>query len=80
MIAKASVESNSMDAVSDSAALYRAAKSTAVVARGKLQHTSDSRANGLMTSNRCSRAKRKADWTVIRASDPPKTAGERRTV
>jgi hypothetical protein len=49
VIAKASVEIKSMDAVSDWAALYRAAKSTATGARGKLQHTGDSRAKGLMT-------------------------------
>ena len=43
VIARASVEIKSMDAVSDWADLYRAAKSTTTVARGKLQHTSDSR-------------------------------------
>src|SRR5271163_3462486 len=39
VIARASVEIKSIDAVSDWAALYRAAKSTTTVARGKLQHT-----------------------------------------
>jgi hypothetical protein len=40
------VEIKSIEALSDSAALYRAAKSTTTVAKGKLQHTSASRANG----------------------------------
>src|SRR5271154_3125934 len=79
VIARASVEIKSIDAVSDWAALYRAAKSTTTVARGKLQHTSDSRAKGLMTCKRCSSANSTADWTVIRASEPAKTPGERRT-
>ena len=39
VIAKASVEINSMEAVSDCEDLYRAAKSTTTVARGKLQYT-----------------------------------------
>jgi len=68
VIAKASVEIMSMAAVSDWAALYRAAKSTTTVARGKLQHTNDSRANGLTTCKRCRSTNRTADCTVIRAS------------
>ena len=44
---KASVEMRSMDAASDSAAWYRAAKSTTTVAKGKLHDTMASRANGL---------------------------------
>src|SRR5258708_2608695 len=79
VIIKASVETRSIEAASDSTALYRAAKSTTTVARGKLQHTSASRANGLTTCNRCSRANRTADCTVTRASEPAKTAGEKRT-
>jgi hypothetical protein len=47
VIASASVEIISMAAVSHWAALYLDAKRTTTVARGKLQHTSDSRANGL---------------------------------
>jgi hypothetical protein len=47
VIAKASVENKSIDAISACEDLYFAAKSTLTVARGKLQHTSDSRANGL---------------------------------
>jgi hypothetical protein len=50
VIAKASVEIKSIDALSDSAAFYRAAKSTTTVASGKLQHTSASRAKGLTIS------------------------------
>jgi hypothetical protein len=73
--AKARVEIKSMDADSDSAALYRAANSTTTVARGKLQHTRDSRANGLTTCNRCSSANSTADWTVIRANEPAKEKG-----
>jgi len=56
VIASASVEIISMAAVSDWAALYLDAKSTTTVARGKLQHISDSRANGLTTCKRCSSA------------------------
>ena len=78
-MAKASVEIKSIDALSDCAALYRAAKSTTTVANGKLQHTSASRAKGLTTCNRCSKANRTADWIVTRASEPAKTPGERRT-
>jgi hypothetical protein len=48
-MAKARVEIKSIDALSDCAALYRAAKSTTTVASGKLQHTSVSRAKGLTT-------------------------------
>jgi hypothetical protein len=40
VIAKASVETRSIDALSDSTDLYRAAKRTTMVARGKQQHTS----------------------------------------
>jgi hypothetical protein len=47
--ASASVEVRSMEAASDSTALYFAAKSTTTVANGKLQQTSASRANGLTT-------------------------------
>ena len=47
MTAKDSVDSKSMDAVSDSEDLYRAAKSTATVAKGKLQQNIASRENGL---------------------------------
>src|SRR6266481_7351471 len=79
VITKASVETRSMEAASDSTALYRAAKSTTTVARGKLQHTSASRANGLTTFNRCSKANRTADCTVTRANEPTNTAGEKRT-
>src|SRR6266849_4796434 len=79
VIAKASVETRSIEAASDSTALYRDANSTTTVARGKLQHTSASRANGLTTCKRCSRANRTADCTVTRASEPANTALERRT-
>jgi hypothetical protein len=44
-----SVERSSADADSASKALYLAASRTTIVARGKLQHTSASRANGLCT-------------------------------
>jgi hypothetical protein len=47
VIASASVEIIGMAAVSHWAALNLDAKSTTTVARGKLQHTSDSRTNGL---------------------------------
>src|SRR5258707_13031682 len=79
VIAKASVETRSIEAVSDSTALYRAAKSTTTVASGKLQHTSASRANGLLTCKRCSRANRTADCTVTREREPTNTPGEKRT-
>src|ERR1700723_2150346 len=79
VITKASVEMRSIEAASDSTALYRAAKSTTTVARGKLQHTSASRANGLTTCKRCNRANRTADCTVTRARVPTNTAGEKRT-
>ena len=79
VIARASVEIRSMDAVSDWAALYLAANSTTAVANGKLQHTNDSRAKGLTTCKKCSSANSTADWTVIRANVPAKTPGERRT-
>src|ERR1700688_4032839 len=79
VIAGASVEIRSMDAISDWAALYRAANSTTTVANGKLQHTNASRAKGLTTCKRCSSANSTADWTVIRANVPAKTPGERRT-
>src|SRR5579872_1229499 len=79
VITKASVETRSMEAASDSTALYLAAKSTTTVASGKLQHTSASRANGLTTCKRCSRANRTADCTVTRAGVPTNTAGEKRT-
>ena len=46
VMASASVEIRSMDAISDWAALYLAANSTTTVANGKLQHTNDSRAKG----------------------------------
>jgi len=78
-MAKARVEIKSIDALSDCAALYRAAKSTTTVANGKLQHTSASRAKGLTTCKICNRANRTADWIVLRASEPAKTPGERRT-
>jgi len=77
VIASASVEIMSMAAVSDWAALYLDAKSTTTVASGKLQHTSDSRANGLTTCKGCSSTNRTADCTVLRASEPAKTPGER---
>src|SRR5271170_5525527 len=76
---KASVETRSIDAASDSTALYLAAKSTTTVASGKLQQTSASRANGLTTCNKCSIAKRTADCTVTRAREPTNTAREKRT-
>src|SRR6202453_3209997 len=79
VIAKASVETRSMEAASDSTALYRAAKSPTTVARGKLQHTSASRANGLTTAKQCNRANRTADCTVTRATEPTNTTGEKRT-
>src|SRR5260370_13988381 len=79
VIAKASVETRSMEAASDSTALYRAAKSTTTVAKGKLQHTSASRANGLTTCKICSSANRTADCTVTRAKEPTNTVGDRRT-
>ena len=79
VITKASVETRSIEAASDSTALYRAAKRTTTVARGKLQHTSASRAKGLWTCNRCSRTNRTADCTVTRAREPTNTAGEMRT-
>src|ERR1700730_8881882 len=79
VITKASVERRSIEAASDSTALYRAAKSTTTVARGKLQHTSASRANGLTTCKRYSKANRTADCTVTRARVPTNTAGEKRT-
>src|SRR5260370_29440975 len=78
-IAKASVETRSIEAASDSTVLYPAAKRTTTVARGKLQHTSASRANGLLTCKRCSSANRTADCTVTRAREPTSTAGEKRT-
>jgi len=80
VIASASVEINSIEALSDSAALYLAAKSTTTVARGKLQHTSASRANGLTTRKVCSRTNRTADCTLTRAKEPTNTVGERRPV
>jgi hypothetical protein len=58
--ANESVENRSMDAVSDSEDLYRAAKSTTTVAKGKLQHISVSRANGLST---CSKRRRTSRTT-----------------
>src|ERR1700733_14739886 len=79
VIAKASVETKSMEAVSDCEDLYRAARSTTTVARGKLQHTSDSRANGLWTCNQCSKPNSSVDWTVTRAREPINTIRERRT-
>src|ERR1700674_6081201 len=79
VITKASVEMRSIDAASDSTALYRAANNTTTVARGKLQHTTASRANGLTTCNKWSKANRTADCTVTRAREPTNTAGERRT-
>jgi hypothetical protein len=79
VIAKASVETRSIEAASDSKALYRAAKSTTTVARGKLQHTSASRANGLTTCKRCNRANRTADCTVTRATEPTNITDEKRT-
>ena len=75
---KASVETRSIEAASDSTALYLAAKSTTTVARGKLQHTNASRAKGLTTWNRCNKANRTADCTVTRARVPTNTAGEKR--
>ena len=50
--ANASVENKSIDALSASDDLYRAAKRTTTVASGKLQQTSVSRANGLTTCRR----------------------------
>jgi hypothetical protein len=47
VIANESVDNKSIDAVSDSEDLYRAAKSTTTVARGKLQQNIASRVNGL---------------------------------
>src|SRR6202166_5291023 len=79
VITKASVEMRSIEAASDSTALYRAAKSTTTVARGKLQHTNASRANGLTTCNRWRRANTTADCTVTRARETTNTAGEKRT-
>jgi hypothetical protein len=49
------------------------------VASGKLQHTSASRAKVLTTCKCCKSANKIADWTVVRASEPAKTPGERRT-
>ena len=69
VITKASVETRSIEAASDSTALYRAAKSTTTVARGKLQHTNASREKGLTTCNKCNKAKRTADCTVTRAKE-----------
>ena len=66
-----------MDAVSDWAALYRDAKSTTTVAKGKLQHTNASRAKGLTTCKSCKSTNKIADWTVIRASDPAKIPGRK---
>jgi len=77
VITKASVERRSIEAASDSTALYRAAKSTTAVASGKLQHTSASRANGLAPCKRCCRENRTADCTVTRARVPTDTAGEK---
>src|ERR1700677_5382730 len=79
VIIKATVETRSIEAASDSTALYRAANSTTTVARGKLHHTSASRANGLFTCKRCSSAKRTADCTVTRAIEPINTSGEKQT-
>src|SRR5258708_23874014 len=79
VMARASVDTKSMEALSDSAALYRAAKSTTTVARGKLQYTSASRANGLSTRKICSKANRTADCRLTRAKEPTNTVGERRT-
>jgi hypothetical protein len=52
--AKDSVDSKSMDAVSDSEELYRAAKSTATVAKGKLQQNigTDRKQADLVLGNR----------------------------
>ena len=61
VIAKASVETRSIDALSDSTDLYRAAKRTTMVARGKQQHTSASRAKGLLIIKRWSKANKTAD-------------------
>src|SRR6266852_262663 len=79
VMASARVEIKSIEALSDSSALYRAANSSTTVARGKLQHTSASRANGLATCKMCSRANRTADCTVTRAKEPANTTGESRT-
>src|ERR1700686_944268 len=75
VIARARVEIKSIEAISDWAALYRAANSTTTEANGKLHHTNDSRAKGLTTCKKCSRANRTADWAVIRASEPARTPG-----
>src|ERR1700676_922562 len=66
-----SVESSSADADSASMALYLAASRTVIVARGTLQQTSASRANGLCTSSICSSANNTVVCTVMR----PRVAG-----
>src|SRR5215831_6630117 len=77
--ASASVEVRSIEAASDSTALYFAAKSTTTVANGKLQQTSASRANGLTTCRTSSRTKSTAPCSVTRPSEPIRTVGEMRT-
>src|SRR4030081_2688384 len=72
-----SVERRSADADSVSIALYFAASRTTIVARGKLQQTSASRANGLCTCSRWGRANRTAVCTVMRPSVPKSTAFDR---
>src|ERR1700694_3739970 len=72
-----SVERRSTDAASVAIALYLAASRTTIVARGKLQHTSDSRANGLWTRSSWSRANRRAVCTVMLPSVPRSTTFDR---
>src|SRR5258708_20144753 len=72
-----SVERRSADADSVSITLYLAASRTEGGGRGKGQHTRGSRANGLCTSSRGSRANRTAVCTVMRPSVPKSTAFDR---
>jgi len=78
VITKARVDTRSIDALSDSTDLYRAAKRTTIVARGKLQQTSASREKGLFTCKRWSKANKTADYSVTRAREPINTVDERR--
>src|SRR4029077_389826 len=78
VMARASVEIKSIDAASDWADLYRAAKSTTTVASGKLVQINASRENGLRTSSKRSRMNSIAACTATRAREPARTPAESR--
>ncbi len=77
VITRASVESSSMEPISDSDVLYFEANRTMIVAIGKLQQIKDPSANGLRIDHQRIRPKKQSIWIVIRATAPATTNRER---